>query len=76
MDRPFAEHTAELERDGYTILHGVFDRGRAAALVDELGDLAARLGIGHGTNGFEGYSTVRIYNLLARSAALADCSAS
>ena len=69
MDRPFAEHTAELQRDGYTIVHGVFDRGRAAALVDELGDLAARLGIGHGTNGFEGYSTVRIYNLLAHSAA-------
>jgi ectoine hydroxylase-related dioxygenase (phytanoyl-CoA dioxygenase family) len=59
------DHLAAIERDGYTIVRDVFDAERARRLVDELGRLERELGIREGTNGFEGFATTRIYNLLA-----------
>jgi ectoine hydroxylase-related dioxygenase (phytanoyl-CoA dioxygenase family) len=61
-----AHHLAAIETDGYTIVRDVFDADRARALVDELDRLERELEIVPADNGFEGRSTVRIYNLLAR----------
>ena len=61
-------HLAEIAGDGFTILRDVFDADRAAALIAELERLETTLRVGPGTNGFEGYKTVRIYNLLAHGA--------
>ena len=60
-------HLAEIAREGYTVLHDVFDADRAASLVSDLERLEQTLGVGPGTNGFEGYRTVRVYNLLAHA---------
>ncbi|NND73489.1 MAG: phytanoyl-CoA dioxygenase [Ilumatobacter sp.] len=60
-----ADHLAAIERDGYTVVDGVFDAGRAAAIVERLGELEVELGITAATNSFEGTATTRIYNLLA-----------
>ena len=59
------DHLARIEREGYTIIEGVFDADRAAALRDRLDELEQRLGIEPAGNSFEGASTWRIYNLLA-----------
>jgi ectoine hydroxylase-related dioxygenase (phytanoyl-CoA dioxygenase family) len=59
-----AIHRKRLEADGYTILDGVIDTALCDELVADLDRLAAQLGIGPSTNRFEGYSTVRVYNLL------------
>lgn len=61
-------HLAEIAGEGFTILRDVFDADRAAALIAELEGLETTLRVGPGTNGFEGYKTVRIYNLLAHGA--------
>lgn len=60
------EHLAEIDERGYTVVPDVFDDDTAAALVDELERLETELGITPADNSFEGRSTVRIYNLLAR----------
>jgi ectoine hydroxylase-related dioxygenase (phytanoyl-CoA dioxygenase family) len=60
-----AEHIERLERDGYTIVHDAFDAATADALDADLDRLERELGIGPGTNGFEGRATTRVYNLLA-----------
>jgi ectoine hydroxylase-related dioxygenase (phytanoyl-CoA dioxygenase family) len=58
-------HLADIERDGYTIVRDVFDADRAASLVDALDAIEHERGIVPGANSFEGYATVRVYNLLA-----------
>jgi ectoine hydroxylase-related dioxygenase (phytanoyl-CoA dioxygenase family) len=58
-------HVDEIERQGYTILHDVFDAERAAVLTGQLDHLESILGIEPAANRFEGASTHRIYNLLA-----------
>jgi ectoine hydroxylase-related dioxygenase (phytanoyl-CoA dioxygenase family) len=60
------QHLMAIERDGYTIVHDVFDAERAQAIIDELEQLEGDLDIVPADNTFEGASTVRIYNLLAR----------
>ncbi len=60
-----SEHIERLERDGYTIVRDAFDPDLAAALLDDVRRLEHQLGIGPGRNGFEGYATTRVYNLLA-----------
>ncbi len=60
------EHTTRLARDGYTIVEDVFDAARADALLADLARLERELHEGSGKNPFEGFKTVRIYNLLAR----------
>jgi len=61
-----ATHLARLERDGYTVVEGAFPTDLADALVADLARLEEELGEGPGKNPFEGYKTVRLYNLLAR----------
>lgn len=64
-DDLLATHRANLDRDGYTIVHDAFDADTAAALHADVVRLEHELGIGPGTNGFEGFATHRVYNLLA-----------
>lgn len=61
-----AEHLADIERDGYTIVRDVFDAGTADRLVQDLDRLENELGIVPSSNSFEGRSTWRVYNLLTR----------
>jgi ectoine hydroxylase-related dioxygenase (phytanoyl-CoA dioxygenase family) len=58
-------HLERIERDGFTILEGVFPPDQADALAGDLERLERRLQVGYGPNDFEGRRTVRIYNLLA-----------
>jgi ectoine hydroxylase-related dioxygenase (phytanoyl-CoA dioxygenase family) len=61
-------HLERIERDGYTIVEGVFDAAFADAVTADLARLERELGEGPGKNLFEGLQTVRIYNLLAHGA--------
>jgi ectoine hydroxylase-related dioxygenase (phytanoyl-CoA dioxygenase family) len=60
------QHIDAVARDGFTIIHDVFSPDVATALVDEVQRLEHDLAITPATNDFEGTSTWRIYNLLAR----------
>ncbi len=59
------EHLERIRTEGSTIVRDVFDPDTAAALVTRLDELERELGVTPADNGFEGRSTVRIYNLLA-----------
>jgi ectoine hydroxylase-related dioxygenase (phytanoyl-CoA dioxygenase family) len=61
-----SEHQERLARDGYTIVEDAFPVSQADELLTDLERLERELGEGAGKNLFEGLSTVRIYNLLAR----------
>ena len=63
---PRSPHLARIEADGYTVVPDAIPLDLVDALVDELARLERDLGVGPSRNGFEGRSTVRIYNLLAR----------
>ncbi len=66
MDGPALDaHLARIEAEGYTIVPDVFGAAWAAQVRAELVDLERTFGSGPGTNGFEGRSTWRVYNLLA-----------
>jgi ectoine hydroxylase-related dioxygenase (phytanoyl-CoA dioxygenase family) len=60
-------HRDCMERDGYTILESVIEPGLVDALAEDLARRERELGVGYGTNPFEGEYTVRMYNLLAHS---------
>jgi ectoine hydroxylase-related dioxygenase (phytanoyl-CoA dioxygenase family) len=64
-DDLMAHHRARLDADGYTIVRDAFDADLAAAIHADVQRLERELGIGPGTNGFEGRATTRVYNLLA-----------
>src|SRR5687767_3021598 len=59
-------HAERVERDGYTILEGVIEPELLDALGDDLARLERELTVRPAENLFEGFQTVRIYNLLAR----------
>src|SRR6478735_12590734 len=61
-----SEHQDRLAADGYTIVEDAFPVAVADALLADLERLERELGEGAGKNIFEGFATVRIYNLLAR----------
>jgi ectoine hydroxylase-related dioxygenase (phytanoyl-CoA dioxygenase family) len=61
-------HLERIERDGYTIVEGVFDAAFADAVLDDLTRLERTLSVAPGKNLFEGFQTVRIYNLLVHGA--------
>jgi ectoine hydroxylase-related dioxygenase (phytanoyl-CoA dioxygenase family) len=61
-----AEHLEEIAAQGYTILPGVIEADLLAEMTEALDRLERDLGVVPADNGFEGRSTVRIYNLLAR----------
>lgn len=60
-----ASHLERLATDGYTVVTDAFPAALAEALRADLERLERELGVGPGTNGFEGRATWRIYNLLA-----------
>jgi ectoine hydroxylase-related dioxygenase (phytanoyl-CoA dioxygenase family) len=60
------QHLARLDSDGYTVIENAFDLAFADELLADLVRLEHALGEGPGNNVFEGFRTVRIYNLLAR----------
>lgn len=64
-DAMLSSHRDRLERDGYTIINKAFDSDVAAALLRDIRRLEEHLDVGPGRNGFEGFATTRVYNLLA-----------
>jgi ectoine hydroxylase-related dioxygenase (phytanoyl-CoA dioxygenase family) len=58
-------HVAAVADQGYTVLRDVIPPDLVAALLDDLDRLHAELGTRPASNGFEGTSTLRVYNLLA-----------
>ncbi len=65
-DTDLQAHADRIERDGYTILEGAIEPGLVDAIRADLDRLEAELGAAPAQNPFEGYRTVRLYNLLAR----------
>lgn len=63
------EHLDAITSNGFTIVGDVFDAERASATLAEIDGLVQRLAVGVGTNGFEGFATTRVYNLLAHGPA-------
>ena len=59
-------HLQRLERDGYTIIENAISSEWRHELIDALLRVEAERGVGFAKTRFEGLSTVRIYNLLAR----------
>jgi ectoine hydroxylase-related dioxygenase (phytanoyl-CoA dioxygenase family) len=59
-------HLAEIDEYGYTIIEDVLAPHEADALRGDLERIEHEEDIGPGNNPFEGYHTIRIYNLLAR----------
>jgi hypothetical protein len=62
-----AEHLAEIERSGFSILEGVLDPSLLDRIEHALADLEKQQKIVPAHNDFEGRHTTRIYNLLAYS---------
>lgn len=65
-------HALRIAEQGYTILEGVIEPERVAALREALERLEKELAVGPGRNRFEGRSTVRIYNLLVHGRAFEE----
>ena len=59
------DHLNRVEADGYTIIENAFSTDLADKLVSDLTRLERERNIVPATNGFEGFQTWRIYNLLA-----------
>jgi ectoine hydroxylase-related dioxygenase (phytanoyl-CoA dioxygenase family) len=57
-------HVAEIAEVGYTIIPDAFDLQYADALLADLDRLHGELAVQPAANGFEGTSTLRVYNLL------------
>ncbi len=60
------EHAARIAEDGYTIVEDAIEPELVDRLVAAVDGLHASLGITPAANIFEGTSTLRVYNLLAR----------
>lgn len=58
------EHVAEIGDQGYTIVENAFDPEFADELAEDLLRLEEELEVTPNRNPFEGYNTIRIYNLL------------
>lgn len=66
MSRTTQEHLDEIAEQGYTVLERVVPDDLCDALLADLARLEAELGTAPADNSFEGRSTLRVYNLLAR----------
>lgn len=62
-------HAAEIRERGFTVIRDFMD---AATLQAVRGGLAPYMGQHHGRNAFEGFSTERIYTLVARAKVFED----
>lgn len=60
------EHVARIAKEGYTILEDAIAPELVDRLVAAIDELHASLSVSPATNIFEGTSTLRVYNLLAR----------
>lgn len=74
MDKPTARfdadaHAAEIRERGFTIIPDFMDAATIQAVRD---GLAPYMGAHHGRNAFEGFSTERIYTLVARAKVFED----
>jgi ectoine hydroxylase-related dioxygenase (phytanoyl-CoA dioxygenase family) len=58
-------HLERIGRDGYTIVEDAIEADFLDALTDDLARLERELGIEPAPNTFEGFNTLRVYNLLA-----------
>lgn len=65
-------HLERIEREGYSVIEAAIEPARAEALCRDLERLERELGTQPADNDFEGRSTRRIYNLLARGALYQD----
>ena len=61
-------HVERIRQDGYTIVEGAIPLALCDELRDDLERLESTLSIAPGSNGFEGFATHRIYNLLVHGA--------
>jgi len=61
-------HRERIERDGFTVLPDVIESGLVEELRSDISRLEVELDVAPAANEFEGTSTRRIYNLLARGA--------
>ena len=59
-------HASRLADVGWTVIPDAIDPELVDAIAEALDRLEVELEIGPGSNAFEGFATVRIYNLLAR----------
>ena len=64
-EQDLAAHKLRIDRDGYTIVEAAIEPDFLDALAADLARLQAEQKIRPATNLFEGYNTLRIYNLLA-----------
>ncbi len=65
-DFDLGQHVARVRERGFTIVENAIEPELLDALVADLARIEVELGAGPGKNLFEGLSTVRVYNLLAR----------
>ena len=74
MAEPFdiEAHVQRLASDGYTLIE---DFAGASALAAARAALAPHLGAHHGRNAFEGFTTERVYTLVARGKVFEDLTA-
>jgi ectoine hydroxylase-related dioxygenase (phytanoyl-CoA dioxygenase family) len=63
-DAAVRAHLDRIARDGFTIVRDVLAPAHCDTLLEDLDRLDRELGIGFGSNSFEGFQTRRIYNLL------------
>lgn len=61
---PVARAVEQIAEQGYTILEGVLEPDLVDTLVDDLDRLHDSLAVEPAGNGFEGFATLRVYNLL------------
>jgi ectoine hydroxylase-related dioxygenase (phytanoyl-CoA dioxygenase family) len=59
-----AAHLERIGRDGYTIVENAIEPDLVEALGEDLQRLERERGVGYCRNDFEGFRTVRLYNLL------------
>jgi ectoine hydroxylase-related dioxygenase (phytanoyl-CoA dioxygenase family) len=59
-----ASHLGRIAEQGYSVIRGVLDAEDVTALLHALSELEQRLGTVPSDNGFEGRSTLRVYNLI------------
>jgi ectoine hydroxylase-related dioxygenase (phytanoyl-CoA dioxygenase family) len=66
MTEKVQEHIDQIGRRGWTVIDGAIDVDMIDSLADDLGRLERELDVQPADNSFEGRSTRRVYNLLAR----------
>ena len=66
MSESVEKHVAEVRTRGWTVLEDAIEPGLVDALAEDLDRLERDLDVQPSDNSFEGRSTLRVYNLLAR----------